>query len=378
MRHNVPFNRPFLVGKELSYIEVAVRENNHLAGNGPFTQKCMHWLEENLNCQKALLTHTCTSALEMAGILCDIKAGDEVIMPSFTFVTTATSFALRGAIPVFIDIRKDTLNIDEKLIEDAITEKTKAIVAVHYAGFSCDMDSINRIAEKHDLYVIEDAAQGFYSKNNGKYLGTLGDIGCMSFHETKNIISGEGGAILINNERLMANAEIVWEKGTNRVAFSRGTVDKYWWVGLGSSFMPSEMVAAFLYAQLEHAEKIIENRMMAFDHYYEMFASLEKQGKIVLPVYSKSLCNGHIFYIITKDRNERDGLIDFLSEKSIQAVFHFIPLHSSPAGQVYGRTSGSLHHTVDISERLLRLPLYYGISLSDQNYVIESIYEYYS
>lgn len=377
MKHKIPFNKPFLAGNELAYIEIAVRENGHLSGNGPFTKKCMQWLEENLHCQKAFLTHTCTSALEMAAILCDIKKGDEVIMPSFTFVTTATAFALRGATPVFVDIRKDTLNIDERLIEDAVTEKTKAIIPVHYAGFSCDLDTIKGIAEKHGLYVIEDAAQGFYSKNNGQHLGTIGDLGCLSFHETKNIISGEGGALLIRNEKLMAKAEIVWEKGTNRAEFNRGEVEKYCWVGLGSSFMPSEMVAAFLYAQLEYADRIIENRRRGFNHYYEMLSPLEKLGKIVLPVRNSSQCNGHIFYLITKDSDERSKLIDYLEKKSVHAVFHFVPLHSSPAGKIYGRVSGSLDNTDDISERLIRLPLYYGISHSDQDYVIESVYEYY-
>jgi dTDP-4-amino-4,6-dideoxygalactose transaminase len=359
----IPYNKTFIAGKELFNIARAVIENNCLSGNGAFTQKCHDWLETNLGCQKALLTHSCTAALEMAAILCGITSGDEVIMPSFTFVSTANAFVLRGGVPVFIDIRPDTLNMDETRIEAAVTKKTKAIVPVHYAGVPCAMDIIIDLAEKYHLFVIEDAAQALLSTYNGSHLGTMGDLGTLSFHETKNIISGEGGALLINNEKLSARAEIIWEKGTNRKAYFNGRVDKYTWVDIGSSFLPGEMVAAFLCAQLEMAETIIAKRCSLFNTYYAALGELAQQGKIRLPqVHFRDKSNGHIFYIITGSLRERTRLIDFLNKHSINAVFHYIPLHASPAGKKYGRTPGKMDNTNALSDRVLRLPLFYEMT----------------
>ncbi len=374
----IPFNKPFIVGKELLYISQAVIQNSQLAGDGYFSRKCQGWLQDNLNCIKALLTHSCTGALEMAAILCDLKAGDEVIMPSFTFVSTANAFVLRGAVPVFIDIRPDTLNIDEKLIEQAITGQTKAIVAVHYAGTPCAMSQIMSIAEKHSLYVIEDAAQSLCSRYKGKFLGTIGHFGTLSFHETKNVISGEGGALLINDNRFVKRADAVWEKGTNRKEYFQGNTDKYTWVDIGSSFLPSEIIAAFLYAQFEQADTIIGKRNMLCDLYRDCLIPLEINEKLRLPVYEiHGEGNGHMFYITTRSVDERNGLIHYLKERNVHAVFHYVPLHSSPAGKKYAKTTGTLNITDDISSRILRLPLYYEMTEEQVQQISRYIHEYY-
>jgi dTDP-4-amino-4,6-dideoxygalactose transaminase len=370
----IPYNKPFIVGKELFYIAQAVIENHHTAGNGPFTKKCQAWLEEHLGCRKALLTHSCTAALEMGAILAGISAGDEIIMPSFTFVSTANAFVLRGGIPVFLDIRPDNLNLDESLIEAAITEKTRAIVPVHYAGLGCNMEKIMAIAEKHNLCVIEDAAQGLLSSYANRSLGAIGHLGCLSFHETKNIISGEGGALLINDPKLIERAEIIWEKGTNRSQFFRGQVDKYTWVDIGSSFLPGELIGAFLYAQLEEAEKIISRRRAIARRYVDCLRPLEMKGRLQLPyINHPSESNGHIFYILTGSLEERDCLINHLRKNDILAVFHYVPLHSSPAGMTYGRTFGNMPVTDDISDRLLRLPLYYEMTDMEVDSVVDAL-----
>lgn len=373
----IPFNKPFIIGNELHNIAQAVLES-HLSGDGKFTKLCHKWLEEKLGCKRALLTHSCTAALEMAAILCDIQPGDEVIMPSFTFVSTANAFVLRGAVPVFVDIRPDTLNINENLIEAAITSKTKAIVPVHYAGTACEMNKIMEIANEYNLLVIEDAAQALLSTYNGRFLGTIGHFGCLSFHETKNIISGEGGALLINAEWAVERAEIIREKGTNRSKFFRGEVDKYTWVDIGSSYLPSELVGAFLYSQLEHANKIIDARCRIYQRYLQLLQPLEDNGLIQLPcVGSDCMPNGHIFYIITQTLVERTELIKFLKENNINAVFHYVPLHSSPAGRQYGRNNGEMKVTDNISERLLRLPIYFEMTDVDVDRVAEFIIKFY-
>lgn len=370
----IDFNKPFIAGKELFYIAKAVIENRHTAGNGPFTKKCDTWLEEHLCCRKALLTHSCTAALEMAAILADIQPGDEIIMPSYTFVSTANAFVLRGGIPVFVDIRPDTLNIDESLVKDAITAKTRVIVPVHYAGIGCAMDKIMEIARSYNLIVVEDAAQSLLTQHKGRFLGTIGHLGCLSFHETKNIISGEGGALIINDSTFLERAEIIWEKGTNRNQYFRGHVDKYTWVDIGSSFLPSELMAAFLFAQLEEAEKINIQRRKIFNLYLDLLRPLERDGKIRLPfVDSESFCNGHIFYILTGNLNERDRLIKYLHGKGIMTVFHYVPLHSSPAGIKYGRKGGSLRVTDEMSDRVLRLPTYYEMSEEDVVTVVNEL-----
>lgn len=373
----IPFNKPFIVGKELYNIAQAVVES-HLSGDGPFTEQCHKWFEDRLGCAKALLTHSCTGALEMAAMLCSIGPGDEIIMPSFTFVSTANAFVLRGGVPVFVDIREDTLNIDETLIEQAITPRTRAIVPVHYAGVSCAMDEIMKIAEEYNLLVVEDAAQALLSTYKDRFLGTIGHFGCLSFHETKNIISGEGGALLINNEKFIEQAEIFWEKGTNRKQFFRGEVDKYTWVDIGSSFLPSELVGAFLYAQLEQAEKIIEARARIAEQYLRLLRPLEEKGAIRLPAAeSGNNGNGHIFYIITRSLEERGRLIVYLKQKGIWSVFHYVPLHSSPAGIKYGRTSGDMRNTDDLSDRVLRLPIYYEMREKDVEMVAEHVGRFY-
>lgn len=374
----IPFNVPPCVGKEENYIAEAIA-NRKLCGDGTFTKKCNLKLEEMTGTAKALLTTSCTHATEMAAILSDIRPGDEVIMPSYTFVSTANAFVLRGATTVFVDIRPDTMNIDETKIEEAITEKTKAIVPVHYAGVSCEMDTIMEIAKKHNLKVIEDAAQGIMSTYKGKPLGTIGDYGCFSFHETKNISMGEGGALLIADPANIEDAEIVREKGTNRSKFFRGEIDKYSWVEAGSSYLPSELNAAYLWGQLENADKIQESRMTAWELYYENLKDVEKSGKIQLPVIPEE-CehNAHMFYMKTKDIEERSELIAFLKKSGIGSVFHYIPLHSSAAGKKYGRFSGVDRYTTKESERLLRLPLYYGIKQEDVLYVVEMIKKFYA
>lgn len=374
----IDFNVPPVVGTELKYIEQAI-QNRKICGDGVFTKKCSRWLEETLNVPKVLLTTSCTHATEMAAILADIKPGDEVIMPSYTFVSTADAFVLRGAKVIFVDIRPDTMNIDERLIEEAITEKTKAIVPVHYAGVSCEMDRIMELAKKYHLYVIEDAAQGMMSEYKGRPLGTIGDYGCFSFHETKNYSMGEGGALIIQDAGNVERAEIVREKGTNRSKFFRGQIDKYTWVDAGSSYLPSELNAAYLWAQLECADVIYKDRMRTWNLYYEAFQDLKEQGKIELP-YIPSYCkhNAHMFYIKTRDIEERQELIGYLKEREITAVFHYIPLHTAPAGKKYGEFFGTDRYTTKESERLLRLPLYYNMEEKDTLKVIEAVKSFYS
>ncbi len=369
----IPFNIPPVTGDEEIYLK-EVFKNGKFSGDGPFTKKCNRWFEENFNARKALLTTSCTHALEMSAILCEIKEGDEVIMPSYTFVSTANAFALRGARIIFIDIRPDTMNMDENLIEEAISEKTKAIVPVHYAGVACEMDKINQIAKEYNLFVIEDAAQGVMAKYKGKPLGTLGDIGCYSFHETKNYQCGEGGAIIVNNEKFVERSEIIREKGTNRSKFLRGQVDKYTWVDIGSSYLPSELNAAFLYAQLLHAEEINKNRLKSWNIYYRELEDLAKEGYFKLPFVPKE-CehNAHMFYIKVKDIEQRSDLIDYLKKNGILSVFHYIPLHSSIAGLKFGKFMGEDKFTTKESERLLRLPLYFGMKEIDIFKVCDSV-----
>lgn len=358
---NIPFNKPFMTGKELRYIAQA-HANGHLAGDGSFTKSCSRWLEARTGANKALLTHSCTAALEMAAILADIQPGDEVIMPSYTFVSTANAFVLRGAVPVFVDIRSDTLNIDETRIEEAVTEKTKAIVPVHYAGVGCEMDAIMAIAKKHNLLVIEDAAQGIMSTYKGRPLGSIGHMGALSFHETKNIISGEGGALLVNDPAFAERAEIIREKGTNRSQFFRGQVDKYTWVDIGSSYLPSELVSAFLWAQMEEAEEITKRRLGIWGIYHQRLEELEKKGLLCRPVVPEEcLHNAHMYYILLRSLDARTRLIAGLKERGVHAVFHYVPLHSAPVGRAMGRCVSSLDITGDVSDRLLRLPLWVGL-----------------
>lgn len=374
----IRFNVPPYTGKELDYIKVAV-ENQKICGDGEFTKKCNEWIEHKTGTEKALLTTSCTHATELAAILADIKPGDEVIMPAYTFVSTADAFVLRGATAVFVDIRPDTMNMDADLIEAAITDKTKAIVPVHYAGVSCDMDKIMEIAKKYNLVVIEDAAQGIMSTYKGKALGTIGDFGCFSFHETKNFSMGEGGALLIRDEKDIENAEIIREKGTNRAKFFRGQIDKYTWVEKGSSYLPSEMNAAYLYAQLELAEEITADRMATWNRYNDAFKELADAGKIELPFIPEDCThNAHMFYLKCKDLEERSALISYLKENDILAVFHYVPLHTAPAGLKYGRFHGEDKYTTKESERLVRLPLYYGLEPEKADYIIEKVKEFYS
>lgn len=358
---NVPFNKPYMTGKELWNISQA-HASGHLAGDGQFTKKCSAWLEQRIGCQKALLTHSCTAALEMAAMLADLQPGDEVIMPSYTFVSTANAFVLRGATPVFVDIRPDTHNIDETKIEEAITPRTKAIVPVHYAGVSCEMDTIMNIARRHNLLVIEDAAQGIMSTYKGRPLGSIGHMAALSFHETKNIISGEGGALLINDPRFVERAEMIREKGTNRSQFFRGQVDKYTWVDIGSSYLPGEIVAAFLWAQMEEADAINKRRLDIWANYHQWFASLEKAGKICRPVVPRECVhNAHMYYLLLPSLERRTLLIERLKSKGVHTVFHYIPLHSSPRGQTIGRAVGDMTNTNNTGERLVRLPLWLGL-----------------
>ncbi len=366
----IPFNKPFIVGKELYYIAKAVLDG-HISGDGPYTKRCHRWLEERLGSPQALLTHSCTAALEMAALLCDIQPGDEVILPSYTFVSTANAFVLRGGIPVFVDIRPDTLNLDEKLIEAAITPRTKAIVPVHYAGVPCEMDAIMEIARRHELLVVEDAAQALLSSYQGRALGSIGHFGCLSFHETKNVISGEGGALLVNDSTFIKRAEIVREKGTNRSQFFRGQVDKYTWVEPGSSYLPSEIIGAFLYAQLENAEQIIAARKKICRLYVERLSFLEEAGRLRLP--SVEAGNGHMFYLLLASLEERTRLIEHLKASDILSVFHYVPLHSSPAGIKLGRVSGNMAVTDSVAERLLRLPLYYEMGEAEVDRVVECV-----
>ncbi|MBM7557276.1 dTDP-4-amino-4,6-dideoxygalactose transaminase [Halanaerobacter jeridensis] len=373
----ISFNVPPNIGKGEEYIKQAIT-NNKLSGGVDFNKKCNQWFEEKFDCKKSLLITSCTHALEMAAILAGIESGDEVIMPSYTFVSTANAFVLRGATPVFVDIRPDTMNINENLIEEAITKKTKAIVPVHYAGVGCNMDKIMQIADKYDLLVIEDAAQGVMAKYDDKYLGTIGDIGCYSFHETKNYTSGEGGAIVINNEKFIERAEIIREKGTNRSKFFRGQVDKYTWVDIGSSYIPSELNAAYLYPQLEQAEEINQNRRESWYRYYKKLKPLADKDYIDLPfIPEKCYHNAHIFYIKVKNLEERTELIDYLKEKGIESKFHYVPLHTSPAGQKFGRFVGEDKYTTKESERLIRLPLYYNLAKDDIDKVVKEIERFY-
>ncbi|CAK8724875.1 dTDP-4-amino-4,6-dideoxygalactose transaminase [Candidatus Electrothrix laxa] len=357
----IPFNKPYLTGKELHYIADA-HTRCQLAGDGYFTKLCNTWLEQRTGCHKALLTHSCTAALEITAILADIQPGDEVIMPSYTFVSTANAFVLRGGVPVFVDIRPDTLNIDETLIEAAITAKTKAIVPVHYAGVACEMDTIMDIAKRYKLLVIEDAAQGVLASYKGRMLGSIGHLGCYSFHETKNIISGEGGALLINDPALVERAEIVREKGTNRSKFFRGQVDKYTWIDIGSSYLPGEIIAAFLWAQMQEADVITTQRLAIWDRYHAAFEELEQVERLRRPIIPAG-CehNAHMYYLLMNDVDDRTKFIEKMQQQKIKCVFHYVPLHSAPLGLVCGRTNGVLSKTSDLADRLVRLPLWMGL-----------------
>lgn len=368
----IPFCKPYLTGKEFEYL----KQVTSYSGDGFFTKACHQWLEKNCHISKALLTHSCTAALEMSALLIDIQPGDEIIMPSFTFVSTANAFVLRGGVPVFVDIRLDTLNLDETLVEAAITSKTKAIVPVHYAGVACEMDSILKVAKEYNLFVIEDAAQGLMAKYKGKALGSLGHFGTLSFHATKNIISGEGGSLLINDSQFNELAEIIREKGTNRSQFFRGQVDKYTWQHVGSSYLPSELNAAFLYAQLEEAEGITQHRLSVWNLYHQAFESLEKEGLIKRPsVPQECEHNAHLYYLLINDKHMQAQLIRFLNDQGIQVTFHYVPLHSSPAGKKYTRSHSSLPNTETVSDALIRLPLYTSMNQQEANTVIEAICE---
>lgn len=370
---DIPFNWPHMTGKELYYIAEA-HFNGCLAGDGPFTKRCHGWLEERAGCSKALLTHSCTAALEMAALLLDIQPGDEIIMPSYTFVSTANAFVLRGGVPVFVDIREDTLNIDERLIEAAITPRTRAIAPVHYAGVACEMDTIMDIAKRYGLKVVEDAAQSVMSTYKGRALGSIGDLGAYSFHETKNMISGEGGALLVNDPVLALRAEIIREKGTDRSRFFRGEVDKYTWQEVGSSFLPGELIAAFLWAQLEEADQITQKRLANWQRYHDLLEPLEAQGILRRPIVpSDCQHNAHMYYVLLAPEIDRQQVLNAFKRDDIGAVFHYVPLHSSPAGLRYGRTHGALDMTTKQSERLVRLPLWVGLTEQQQLKVIASL-----
>ena len=369
----IPFNKPYLCGKELWYINQA-HAKGQMAGDGAFTKLCQAWLEHRTGCNLALLTHSCTGALEMAAILADIQPGDEVIMPSFTFVSTANAFVLRGGVPVFVDIRADTLNLDETKIEAAITSHTRVIVPVHYAGVACEMDTIMDIARRHNLLVIEDAAQGVMATYRGVALGAIGHLGTLSFHETKNIISGEGGALLISDPALAERAEIIREKGTNRSKFFRGRVDKYTWTDIGSSYLPGEITAAFLWAQMQEADAITARRQAIWSRYHVAFESLEKRGVIRRPIVPPARDhNAHMYYILLSDLADRTEFIDAMTRHHINCVFHYVPLHSSPAGQRYGKPHGSLNITNLVSDRLVRLPMYFELTEALQDRVIDEV-----
>jgi dTDP-4-amino-4,6-dideoxygalactose transaminase len=371
---HIRFARPYVVGKELDYIQ-QVLTAGRLAGNGTFTEKCHAWLERHVGCKRILLTHSCTAALEMAAILADIKPGDEVIMPSYTFSSTANAFVLRGGVPVFVDIRPDTLNLDESQIESAITPQTKVVVPVHYAGVGCEMDTIMDIADRYSLLVIEDAAQGIMSSYKGRPLGNIGHMAAFSFHQTKNAVSGEGGALLLNNPTWVERAEIIWEKGTNRSQFFRGQVDKYTWVDIGSSYLPSEITAAFLYAQLEELETITQYRLNIWMQYHQAFAALENKGRARRPIVpAECQHNAHIYYLLLPDLEQRNTLLENLTAAGINAVFHYIPLHTAPAGKKYGRANTDLPQTQLASDCLIRLPLWAGMTTQDVNRVIDAIY----
>lgn len=373
----IPFNIPPYVGSELSYIKEAI-ENHKICGDGLFTKRCNNWLEEKFNAHKVLLTTSGSTALDMAALLCDLKPGDEVILPSFTFSSTANSFAIYGAKLVFVDIRPDTMNIDENRIEEAITNKTRVIVAVHYAGVACEMDKIMDIAKKHGLLVVEDAAQGVMSKYKDKYLGTIGDIGCYSFHETKNYSMGEGGAVVINNQKFDERAEILREKGTDRSKFLRGQVDKYTWVDIGDSFLPSELNAAYLWAQLEKADQINNNRLKSWNAYYNAFLDLQEKGLLSLPTIPDGCVhNAHMFYLKVNSLEERTAFIKYMKDNGVLCVFHYVPLHSAPAGLKFGRFNGEDRFTTTESEKLVRLPLYYSMKEENLNTIIKLVRKYY-
>ena len=374
----IDFNKPPYVGNELEYIRQAV-ENRKICGDGPFTKRCNAGLEERFHAQKALLTTSGTTALDMAMLLCELKPGDEVILPSYTFSSTATAAVLAGAKLVFVDVRPDTMNIDETKIEAAITERTKVIVVMHYAGVACEMDAIMDLARRHGLMVVEDAAQGVMSTYKGRALGTIGDFGCYSFHETKNYSMGEGGALIINNEAYNERAEILREKGTNRSKFFRGQVDKYTWVDFGDSYLPSELNAAYLWAQLEQADAINENRLATWNAYDEAFAPLKAQGKLELPVIPEDCVhNAHMYYLKLKNLQERTAFINYMKENDVHTVFHYVPLHSAPAGLKFGRFAGEDVYTTKESERLVRLPLYYGLAQEDLEKVIRLVYDFFA
>lgn len=369
----IPFNQPYLTGKELDYITEA-HTRGMLAGRGHFSKQCQTWLETSIHCNHAMLTHSCTAALEMTALLLNLAPGDEVIMPSFTFVSTANAFVLRGATPVFVDIRNDTLNINESLIEDAITPRTKAIVVVHYAGVSCEMDTILTIAKRHRLAVIEDAAQGVLASYKDKPLGSLGTLAAVSFHETKNIICGEGGALLINTPDYIERAEIILEKGTDRSRFFRGEVDKYTWQDIGSSFVPGEISAAFLYAQMQQAKEITQKRLTLWNHYHGLFAGLEASGHVRRPTLPPDCQhNAHIYYLLLPNESQRDYTVSRLKEAGIYALTHYVPLHRSPGGKRFGRISANLSHTDNLASRLMRLPLWIGLSHRDQERIATTI-----
>ncbi|MFC5430154.1 dTDP-4-amino-4,6-dideoxygalactose transaminase [Paraburkholderia denitrificans] len=371
MTIHIPFNKPYMTGQELGYIAEA-HGNLHLAGDGMFTKRCHAWLEQHTGARRALLTHSCTAALEMTALLAAIKPGDEIIMPSYTFVSTANAFALRGGVPVFVDIRPDTLNLDETRIEAAITPKTRAIVPVHYAGVSCEMDAITDIAKRHGLLVIEDAAQGVTSTYKGRALGSIGDLGAYSFHETKNVISGEGGALLVNAPGFAAQAEIIREKGTDRSRYFRGEVDKYTWQDIGSSFLPGELIAAFLWAQLEQAGRITDERLASWRHYHALLADLETDCWLRRPVIPEHCVhNAHMYYILVAPHVNRQVVLDTLKQAGIGAVFHYIPLHSSRAGMAVGRAAGELDVTDALAGRLIRLPLWVGLTRANQEEVVD-------
>jgi len=367
----IPFNWPYVTGKELIYAAEAQR-NHQLSGDGPFTKRCQQWIEQQTGCTKALLTHSCTSALDLDALLLDLRSGDEVILPSYTFVSTANAFVVRGAVPVFVDIRDDTLNLDEKLIEAAITPRTRAIVPVHYAGVACEMDSIVAIAERHNLRIVEDAAQAIMASYKGRALGAIGDLGSFSFHETKNIHAGEAGCLLLRDKDLVLRAEIMREKGTDRSRFFRGEVDKYTWQDVGSSFLPSEITAAFLLPQLEEAQRITTGRLAAWQRYHEMLAPLEQQGLFRRPTVPHDCKhNGHIYYILLAPEIDRQAVLDELKRNKIGAVFHYVPLHSSPAGMRFGRAHGDLSLTTSLSQRLIRLPMWFGLSETQQQRIVD-------
>ena len=369
----IPFNRPFATGKELVYAAEA-QLNFHLSGDGAFTKRCHQWIELRTGCAKALLTHSCTSALDLAALLLDIKSGDEIILPSYTFVSTANAFVLRGAVPVFVDIREDTLNLDERLIEAAITSRTRAIVPVHYAGVACEMDSIVAIAKQHNLRIVEDAAQGILASYKGRALGAIGDLGSYSFHETKNIHSGEAGSLLLRDKDLVLRAEIMREKGTDRGRFFRGEVDKYTWQDIGSSFLPSEITAAFLWAQLEEAERITQERLAIWQRYHERLAPLEQHGLLRRPIVPADCQhNGHLYNVLLSPEIDRQIVLDELKQNGINAVFHYVPLHSSPAGLRFGRAHGDLSLTTSLSQRLIRLPIWVGLDETRQQRVCDGL-----